>query len=105
LSTVTTADGNNSITVFLNTASQHVVFAFKGSDNFSDFRSGIANSGGAEWESIKPLANQAFASLKAAARDQLDRNAALSLELRTDGKTQAMPLLRQRRSKATVVTQ
>jgi len=42
---------------------------------------------------------------RAAARDQLDRNAALSLELRTDGETRAIPLLRQRRSKGTFVTQ
>lgn len=42
---------------------------------------------------------------RAAARGQLDHDAALSPELRTDPGPRAVPLLRQRRSKATVVTQ
>lgn len=42
---------------------------------------------------------------RAAACGQLDHDAALSPGLRTDGKPRAMPLLRQRRSKTTVVTQ
>ena len=58
----TSSDGANSFTVFTN--GTQAVIAFKGSDNVSNFKSDLGNSGGSAWESIAPQANSVLADLR-----------------------------------------
>src|SRR5450830_1475634 len=54
--TVNTLDGTNSFTILTN--GNQAVFAFKGSDNISNFKSDLIDSGGSAWKDIKPLAER-----------------------------------------------
>ncbi len=46
--------------VFVNSTTQQVVFAFKGMDNFEDFKSAISDSGAEAYLPLRLLANQAL---------------------------------------------
>ncbi len=56
--------GVNSFTVYINSQTKQIVFAFKGSDNPGNFLSDFANDGGGAWESIKPLFEQELKSIQ-----------------------------------------
>lgn len=62
--TNSTAFGTNSFTTFINTTTQQVVIAFKGSDTFSNWVSDLANNGGSAWESLAPELQQVIAAIE-----------------------------------------
>ena len=64
--TFVSQSGNNSITVFFNPSTGQAVLAFKGSDNLSNFKSDLLDSGAAAWNETKPLALQALAAATSA---------------------------------------
>src|SRR5271157_187479 len=59
-------NGTNSFSTFVNAATQQVVIAFRGTTTLAQFESDIADSGGAEWESIKGAFASVLASIRAA---------------------------------------
>ena len=59
-------DGTNSFSTFVNAATQQVVIAFRGTTSLAQFQSDVADSGGAEWESIKGAFASALAAIRAA---------------------------------------
>lgn len=58
------AGGNNQFVSFFNAQTNQVVMAFRGSENLSNWKSDFANSGAAEWDSIKAGAQAAFSNIQ-----------------------------------------
>lgn len=53
-----TLDGTSSVTVYLN--GNNAVFAFKGSDNLSNFKSDLSDDGGSAWKDLRTVADAGF---------------------------------------------
>ncbi|AMP15467.1 hypothetical protein [Collimonas pratensis] len=62
--TKVSADGSNQMRVFVNDATKQIVFAFKGSDNYSNFKSDLVDSGAGEYAKLRDQAMQSLALAK-----------------------------------------
>jgi hypothetical protein len=57
-----TVDQNNQVVVFINDEKRQVVLAFKGTDNWQNAYSDIANDGASEWQKVSQVAKKIVAS-------------------------------------------
>jgi trimeric autotransporter adhesin len=62
--TASAPDQYNQFITFVDTTTKQIVVAFKGSDNLSNFKSDLIDSGASEWESVKANFLQALSLLQ-----------------------------------------
>lgn len=57
-------DGNDAFRMFVNTDTQQIVIAFKGTDTWMQGKNDVTNAGAADYASIEPLAQAALNSIQ-----------------------------------------
>lgn len=51
-------EGSNSFTVFIDAATEQIVFACKGTSSIGELESDLTDQGGSQWENIRALAQK-----------------------------------------------